>query len=156
MGLGSVANKEGRVAGINATGLNQEDFTGILASSITGFFDVTIAKTGLSEKRAHELSKEINLEAICATVTKKDKAGYMPDSNNMTIKLIADKRSKELLGAQGVGFNGVASRINTIASLLRTRASIEDLLNLDLPYAPPFSGSVDLVLTCAYKLKELL
>ena len=156
IGLGAIANKEGRVAAINATGGNTEFFEGILASVITGFFNFTISKTGLTLNRANELAKEINLEPVCATVTKKDKAGYMPNSNNMTLKIVADKRSGELLGAQGIGCANIAQRINTITSLLKTRATVDDLLNLDLPYAPPFSGSIDPVLTAAYKLKELL
>lgn len=156
IGLGAIANKEGRVAGINASSETHENFDGILASAITGFFNFTISKTGLSLKRAMELSNEVNLEPVAVTVTKKDKAGYMPDSNNMTLKLLADKRSGELLGAQGLGCANIAQRINTITSLLKTRASVDDLLNLDLPYAPPFSGSIDPVLTAAYKLKELL
>ena len=158
VGLGAIANKEGRVAAINAVGEPlYEIFEGILASAITGFFDFTISKTGLSEKRAFELSKEINLEPVSITITKKDKAGYMPNSRNMTIKITADKRSGELLGAQGVGCGAsVAQRINTITSLLKTRSSVNDLIDLDLPYAPPYSGSIDPILTAAYKLKELL
>ena len=157
VGLGAIANKEGRVAAINATGESYETFDGILASAITGFFDFTISKTGLSEKRAFELSKEINLEPVSITITKKDKAGYMPNSRNMTIKITADKRSGELLGAQGIGCGAsVAQRINTITSLLNTRSSVNDLIDLDLAYAPPYSGSIDPILTAAYKLKELL
>ena len=156
IGLGTIATKEGRIAGINATGENIEIFDGILASAITGFFNFTMSKTGLTMKRALELSLEVNLEPISVTVVKKDKAGYMPDSNTMTLKLVADKRSGELLGAQGIGCANIAQRINTITSLLKTRASVDELLDLDLPYAPPYSGSIDPVLTGAYKLKELL
>ncbi len=158
IGLGTIANKEGRVAAINATSLEHyENFDGVLKSTITRFFDFTISKTGLTYNEAKFYSKSINLEPIFATVTKKDKAGYMPNANEITIKLVADKRSGELLGAQGVGksFN-VAQRINTIASVLKTRSRVEDLLHLDLPYAPPFSGSIDPILTAAYKLKEQL
>ncbi len=156
IGLGAIASKEGRIAAINAVSRNYEIFDGILASAITGFFNLTVSKTGLSLKRALELSTEVNLEPVSVTVVKKDKAGYMPDSNDMTLKIVADKRSGELLGAQGLGCANIAQRINTITSLLKTRATVDELLNLDLPYAPPFSGSVDPVLTAAYKLKELL
>ena len=156
IGLGAIASKEGRIAAINAVSHNYEFFDGILASAITGFYDFTISKTGLSLKRAMELSEEVNLEPVSTTVIKKDKAGYMPNSNVMTLKLVADKRSGELLGAQGVGCANIAQRINTITSLLKTRASVDELLDLDLPYAPPFSGSIDPVLTAAYKLKELI
>lgn len=158
VGLGTIANKEGRVAAINATCRNQfENFDGILGSVITRFFDYTISKTGLSLNKALEHSKNINLEPISATITKKDKAGYMPAANELTIKLVADKRSGELLGAQGVGCVGnIAQRINTIATALKARATVDELLHLDLPYAPPFSSSIDPVLTAAYKLKELI
>ena len=79
----------------------------------------------------------------------------MPNSSDVTIKLVADKRSGELLGAQGVGsFSNVAQRINTIASGLKSRLTVEQLLHLDLPYAPPYSTSIDPILTAAYQLKE--
>ena len=100
---------------------------------------------------------KINIEPICASITKNDKAGYMPDVNKMTIKLVADKRSGELLGAQGIGWSGnITQRINTITSALKSRLTIEQFLHLDLAYAPPFSSSIDPVLTAAYKLKEIM
>ena len=81
----------------------------------------------------------------------------MPNANDLTIKLVADKRSGEILGAQGIGKTGnVAQRINTIATILKTRGTIDTLMHLDLPYAPPFSSSIDPVLTACYKLKELM
>ena len=158
IGLGTIANKEGRVAAINAVGgENFETFDGILGSTITRFFDYTISKTGMSYKKALKLKDSINIEPIFANITKKDKAGYMPNAGDLTIKLIADKRSGELLGAQGIGLSGnIAQRINTITSLLKTRSSVDDLLHLDLPYAPPYSSSIDPILTAAYKLREIM
>ena len=155
-GLGTIANKEGRVAGITAVRSdNPENFDGILGSTITRFFDYTISKTGLSFKRAKQLSNIINLEPIEAMVVKSDKASYMPNVNEFSIKLIADKRSGELLGAQAVGeSSNIIQRINTIAAGLRERMTVEKLLHLDLPYAPPYSSSIDPILTAAYKLKE--
>ena len=156
IGLGTVANKEGRVAAINATcNKEYEVFDGILSSFITRFFDYTISKTGLTLNKAMEYAQLINLEPISATITKKDKASYMPFANEMTLKLVADKRSGEILGAQGIGCVGnIAQRINTITSTLQARLTVDDLLHLDLPYAPPFSSSIDPILTAAYKLKE--
>ncbi len=157
IGLGTIANKEGRVAAINAVGEEYEIFDGILGSTITRFFDYTISKTGLSYKKAKKLGTNINIEPIYANITKKDKAGYMPNANQLTIKLVADKRSGEILVAQAIGLAGnVAQRINTITSALKTRATIDQLLHLDLPYAPPYSSSIDPILTAAYKLKELM
>ncbi len=158
IGLGTIANKEGRVAAINAVGgENFESFDGVLKSTITRFFEFTISKTGLTMQEALFYKDKINIEPICASITKNDKAGYMPDVNKMTIKLVADKRSGELLGAQGIGWSGnITQRINTITSALKSRLTIEQFLHLDLAYAPPFSSSIDPVLTAAYKLKEMM
>lgn len=157
LGLGTIANKEGRVAGINASGIEKENFDGILSSTITKFFNYTISKTGLTLDKALKLKEKINIEPISTTIVKNDKAGYMPDSNELIFKLVADKRSGELLGAQSIGrFGNVAQRINTITAALKTRTTVNDLLYLDLPYAPPFSGSIDPVLTAAYQLKSQL
>jgi len=158
IGLGTIANKEGRVAAINATSNeNFESFDGVLKSTITRFYDFTVSKTGLTMQEANKYKDKINLEPICSTITKNDKAGYMPNSNKMTIKLVADKRSGELLGAQGIGWSGnIAQRINTITSALKSRLTVEQFLHLDLAYAPPFSSSIDPILTAAYKLKEII
>lgn len=157
MGLGTIANKEGRVAAINATGLEKENFDGILSSTITKFFDYTISKTGLTENKVKSLIGTVNIEPVSTTIIKKDKAGYMPNSNEIIFKLVADKRSGEILGAQSMGRLGnIAQRINTITAVLKAKGTVEELLYLDLPYAPPFSGSIDPVLTAAYQLKELL
>lgn len=156
IGLGTIANKEGRVASINATRNGvPEVFDGILGSTITKFFDFAISKTGLTYKDALSLSKTVNIVPIYSTVTKKDKASYMPNISDLTFKLVADKRSGEILGAQGIGHKArIAQRINTISSALKTRMTIDELLHLDLAYSPPFSSSIDPLLTCAYKLKE--
>lgn len=158
IGLGTIANKEGRVAAINATSSEgYEIFDGVLNSTITKFFEYTISKTGLSYNQALENSHNINLEPIQAVVSKKDKASYMPGASEITIKLVADKRSGEILGAQAIGTrDNVAQRINTITSVLKSRLTVEELLHLDLPYAPPFSSSIDPILTACYKLKEQL
>ena len=158
VGLGSTANKEGRVAALSADGTNCcEVFDGVLNSVITRFFDFTFSKTGLTIKKAKEYAQFVNLEPIFYTVTKKDKAGYMPDANELTIKVVADKRSGELLGAQAIGYSqNVLPRINTITSLLKSRSTVDDLLHLDLPYSPPYSATIDPILTCAYKLKDMI
>ena len=158
IGLGTIANKEGRVAAINAVGgENFESFDGVLKSTITKFYEYTISKTGLTMQEAQQYAKKINLEPICSSITKNDKAGYMPNSNKLTIKLVADKRSGEILGAQGIGcMVNISQRINTITSALKSRLTIEQLLHLDLAYAPPFSSSIDPILTAAYQLKEMM
>ena len=124
---------------------------------ITRFFDYTISKTGLTLSDAMFYSNKINLDPISSTITKKDKAGYMPNVGELTIKLVADKRSGEILGAQGIGWSGnISQRINTITSALKSRLTIEELLHLDLAYSPPFSSSIDPILTACYQLKEMM
>lgn len=158
IGLGTIANKEGRVAAINATSKEcYEIFEGVLKSTITKFYEFTLSKTGLTLQEALKYKEKINIEPISVTITKNDKAGYMPDVNKMTLKLVADKRSGEILGAQGIGWSGnVAQRINTITSALKSRLTVDELLHLDLAYAPPFSSSIDPILTAAYKLKDII
>lgn len=155
IGLGTIANKEGRVAAINADGAMYENFDGVLKSTITRFYDWTISKTGLTMQEALLHAKNVNLEPIESSITKNNKAGYMPDVNKMTIKIVADKRSGEILGAQGIGWSGnISQRINTITSALKSRLTIDGLLHLDLAYSPPFSSSIDPILTACYQLKE--
>lgn len=157
IGLGTIANKEGRVAAINADGQAYENFDGVLKSTITRFFDWTISKTGLTLQEALKYSQNINLEPIYSSITKNDKAGYMPNVNKMTIKIVADKRSGEILGAQGIGWSGnVTQRINTITSALKSRLTVDELLHLDLAYSPPFSSSIDPILTACYQLKDMM
>lgn len=157
IGLGTIANKEGRVAAINADGDAYENFDGVLKSTITRFYDWTVSKTGLTMQEAIKYSENINIEPIYSSITKNDKAGYMPDVNKMTIKVVADKRSGEILGAQGIGWSGnVTQRINTITSALKSRLTIDGLLHLDLAYSPPFSSSIDPILTACYQLKEMM
>lgn len=156
IGLGTIANKEGRVAAINAVNENSEEkFDGILSSTITRFFNIAISKTGLTFSSAQKYSKLININPIQTNIVKNDKASYMPEVHKINFKMTADKRTGEILGAQAMGVVGtVAQRINAITSAIKSELTIEEFLHLDLPYAPPFSSSIDPVLTAAYKLKE--
>lgn len=149
--LGSTANKEGRVAAINLCGGN-ECFEGILGSAVTRYFGLTMSITGLTENQA----KKLGYDPISVTVTKEDKVGYMPEAKNITIKLIADKKTKILLGAQAIGCGDADKRINTIATGLLCSMTIEDLYSNDITYAPPFSPSIDPLLTAAERLIEKL
>lgn len=155
--LGTIANKQGRVVGINInTDKNgiYEAFDGILGSAVTSYFDFSMSTTGLTETKAKIFAQHSNIEPVTATVTKRDKAGYMPDSNSITVKLIADKRTGELLGAQAVGVGDADKRIYTVTSALRANLTVQEFLHLDLTYSPAFSSTIDPLLTAAYKLKE--
>lgn len=149
--LGSNANKEGRCAAMNACGFDDE-FPGVLASAVTRCMNLTMSMTGLTETQAQKLG----YETVSATVTKYDKVGYMPDANNITLKIIADKKTKRLLGGQGVGAGDADKRINTLATALIAKLTVEDFYNNDLTYSPPFSPTIDPLLNAAQLLLSKL
>ena len=142
--LGSTANKEGRCAAINIAGGNCL-FEGILNSTITKYFNFTISIIGISYKKAVELG----FQPEYAIVTKRDKAGYMPDTESMTLKLIADKNTHTILGLQGIGEGDVNQRINTVIPAIISKTKLETFMNLDIPYSPPYSPAIDPVLNAA-------
>lgn len=144
MPLGSNANKEGRVAAMNACGF-PDLFPGVLGSAVTRCLGLTMSATGLTEAAA----MEAGFEPVSVTVNKYDKVGYMPDANNITLKLTADKKTGLLLGGQGVGAGDADKRINTLATALLAKLTVEQFVNNDLTYAPPFSPTIDPLLNAA-------
>ena len=149
--LGSTASKEGRCAALNACG-EKDDFEGILGSAVTRYFGFTMSMTGLTEKQALKLG----YEPVSVKVTKKDKVGYMPEAKNITIKLIADKKSRKLLGAQAIGCGDADKRVNTVGTGLLSGITVDDFFNSDITYAPPYSPSIDPLLNAAQNLIEKL
>ena len=149
--LGSTANKEGRVAAINVSG-GAEDFEGVLGSSVLRYKDLNISRTGLTEKEGLKLGYDV----ISVMITKRDKAGYMPEVKNITLKLVSDKRSHKILGAQAIGCGDADKRINTISVGLLRGITVEELIDADLTYAPPFSTSIDILISAAQILKSKL
>ncbi len=144
MPLGSNANKEGRCAAINSSG-GFDEFHGVLGSAVTRCLKVTVSMTGLTEKSA----KVLGIETITATVTKSDKVSYMPDAKNITLKLVADKKTGKLLGGQAVGSGDTDKRINTLATALLAGLTAKEFANNDITYAPPFSPTIDPLLNAA-------
>lgn len=142
--LGSTANKEGRCAAINIAG-GYDTFPGILGSAVTRYVGFTMSLTGLTEVEA----KKFGFEIESAIVTKKDRAGYMPEAHDITIKLVVDKRSKKILGAQAIGCGDADKRVNTVASAIMSDQTIDDFLHLDMTYAPPYSTAIDPLLSAA-------
>jgi NADPH-dependent 2,4-dienoyl-CoA reductase/sulfur reductase-like enzyme/rhodanese-related sulfurtransferase len=149
--LATTSNKHGRVAGINITGGN-DTFTGILGTFVVKVFDWTIAKTGLSENEANKNG----FETETIIVPSNDKTHYYPDSKRIIVKLIAEKSSGLLLGAEIIGDGIVDKRIDVIASALTGKATIEQLSKYDLSYAPPYSTPMDPVITAANVLRNKL
>lgn len=142
--LGSTANKEGRCAAINLAG-GVDDFEGVLGSSVTKYFDLTISMTGFTEKTA----RQMGFDVISVTITKRDKAGYMPEVENVTLKLVVDRRSHKLLGGQAIGCGDADKRINTLSTALLKQMTVEELAGADITYSPAFSTSIDPLISAA-------
>lgn len=138
--LGSTANKMGRTAGDVITGGHLEH-RGILGTGIFKVFGLAVAQTGLSEKEAREHGYDIEV----LHNTKPDKPAYM-GGKDMTIKAVADRSTRQLLGIQIVGFEGVDKRIDVFVTAITLKAKVDDLFHLDLAYAPPFSTTKDPVM----------
>lgn len=149
--LGTNANKEGRCAAVNIAGYT-EDFEGVLGSAVTRYLSLTISTTGLTNKTAVDWG----FDPVSVVVTKRDKAGYMPEVQNVTIKLIADKRSHKLLGGQAIGCGDADKRINTLSVGLLNGLTVEELAGADMTYAPPFSTTIDPLLSAARLLIDKL
>jgi NADPH-dependent 2,4-dienoyl-CoA reductase/sulfur reductase-like enzyme len=147
--LGTVANKQGRVAGINLGG-GYATFPGVVGTAVTKLCSLEVARTGLGEAEA----RRYGFEPVVATIESTSRAGYFPDAGHMRVKLVAERRSGRLLGGQIVGVGGAAKRIDVLATALTARMSVEDMTALDLSYAPPFSPVWDPVLIAARKAAE--
>lgn len=149
--MGSTAIKHGRVAGINTAG-GHEVFPGIVGTMILKVFDLTVARTGLSEREA----RERGLDPVSVLVPGVDRAHYLPTSRRLLLKLVAERGTGRLLGAQGVGEGEVAKRIDTIAAALASGLTLDRTAYLDLAYAPPYSLAMDTVLAAVQVLRNKL
>jgi NADPH-dependent 2,4-dienoyl-CoA reductase/sulfur reductase-like enzyme len=149
--LGTVANRHGRVAGINLGG-GYATFPGVVGTAITRICQLEVARTGLQEK---ELSS-LGIEWVSAVIKSRTKAGYFPGAGAITVKVLAEKGSGRLLGGQIVGMEGSAKRIDTLATALHAGFTVEEMINLDLGYAPPFSPVWDPVVVAAREAAKKL
>jgi NADPH-dependent 2,4-dienoyl-CoA reductase/sulfur reductase-like enzyme len=144
--LGTHANKQGRVAGINLGG-GYATFPGVAGTAVSKVCSLEIARAGLKESEC----ARAGFAHVTATVKSTTRAGYFPGATTITTKLIAEKRSGRLLGGQIVGEEGAAKRIDAIATALWNEMTVENMVNLDLSYAPPFAPVWDRVLIAARK-----
>ena len=136
--LAGPANKQGRLVADVICGLGGE-YNGSQGSSIIKIFDLTVATTGINERQAKECG--IDYEKII--LTQNSHAGYYPNATAMTLKLIFERKTNKILGAQIVGYDGVDKRIDVIATAMRAGLKADELKNLDLAYAPPYSSAKD-------------
>lgn len=149
--LGTVANKQGRVAGINLGG-GYATFAGVVGTAITKVCSLEVARTGLTEREA----AAEGFEAVATSIDTTTIAGYMPDAKPMTVKLVGERGTGRLLGAQILGEERSAKRIDTVATALHARMRVDELIDLDLAYAPPFSSTWDPIHIAARQLVDQL
>jgi len=142
--LGDIANKQGRVAGENAAG-GRAAFLGVVGSAAFKVFELEVAFTGLGTQAAQQYGFDVDSQVIEA----ESKVGYMPGAKPILVKLIFDRKNGRLLGAQMVGKEGVARRINSLAVALHQKMTIDEISRLDFAYAPPFSAPFDPILIAA-------
>jgi len=145
--LGTTANKQGRIAGANVVGADQQ-FRGIVGTCGFTVFDLEVARSGLGEDEA----KAEGFDPVAVTIRQRSRAHGYPGGVPIQVLLIADRETGLLLGGEIVGKEGAALRINTLATALAGHMSVADLQSLDLVYAPPFASVWDPVLVAANQL----
>ncbi|KAF2518777.1 FAD-dependent oxidoreductase [Flavobacterium salilacus subsp. salilacus] len=145
--LGTVANKTGLVAGSSIAG-EETLFPGAVGTAVCKICRYEVARTGLLEKELDAM----NIEYVTGIIDSKTRAHYYPNAKDITVKLIAEKKSGRLLGGQIIGEEGAAKRIDVLATALTHRLTLQNIIDLDLSYAPPFSPVWDPVQTAARHL----
>ncbi|MFC1861291.1 FAD-dependent oxidoreductase [Chloroflexota bacterium] len=136
--LGSTANKHGRVIGTNVTG-GSDTFPGVVGTAIAKVFDYNVARVGLGEAQAQKAGYEL----VTCLIPENEHAGYYPNAKQLILKLVVDKSNNRILGGQAVGQGNTAKRIDVLATAISFGASVDDIANLDLAYAPPYNSAMD-------------
>lgn len=149
--LGSTANKHGRVIGGNLCG-GSETFPGVLGTAILKAFDYTVGRCGLTNQAA----QAAGFEVVEAVVPASDRAHYYGGAQNFALKLVAERPSGRLLGAQMVGPGEVARRLDTAVAAISLGATAAQLALLNLGYAPPYAQAMDVLITAANVIRNKL
>jgi len=144
MPMGSTANKQGRVAANNICGV-PDAFPGVLGSVICKVFNFTAARTGLTEKNARSLGYDV----ITAYAPAPDRAHFMPTAKPLFLKLVVDQKTRRLLGVQAAGPGDADKRMDVSVVALSAGMTVDQLANVDLCYAPPYSAAMDNIITAA-------
>lgn len=148
--LAGPANKQGRIAADNLCGLDSH-YKGSMGSSVIKLFDMTAASTGITEKAA----KDAGIAYDRVVLSPLSHAGYYPGARVMTMKVIFEKESLRILGAQIVGSDGVDKRLDVIATAISAGMRADSLKDLDLAYAPPFSSAKDPVNMAGFMIENI-
>ena len=149
--FGTVAVRQGKVAGINAAG-GYALFTGVLGSAVSRLFDTDVGVTGLTETAA----KKAGIDTVTGTISSKTKADYYPGALPIKVKLIVEKESQRIIGAQIIGGEEVTQRINAISFAIQKQMTVRELAKADTAYAPPLCETWEpLVLAAEMVLMKL-
>ncbi|MFC7322096.1 CoA-disulfide reductase [Halobacillus campisalis] len=146
--LGTHANKQGQVAGLNMVN-EHRSFHGVVGTSILKFFDLTLGRTGISAKEA----EQDHIPYRTVTIESTHAAGYYSKEGKMNLKLLYHEKTRELLGGQIIGKEGVDKRIDVLATALYHHMTVDQLVELDLSYAPPYNSVWDPIQQAARKAK---
>lgn len=153
MPLGSIANRQGRVAATNIVG-GCGHFNGAVGTFCLKIFDLGVASAGLTVKQA----KDAGFDPVHSVVVQADRAHFYPTMELMYMKLIADRNTRKVLGIEAVGLHGdaVKARVDAVAPLLQYGVDIEAISNLEVAYAPPFAAAIDIVNNAANSLDNII
>ena len=142
--MGSTANKQGRVAGGSAAGMPCA-FEGVAGTAVAKVFGLEVARTGLTEQQARASGFDVGISSISAS----NHARYYPGATQLHIKLVFDQSTRVLLGAQFIGAEGAAKRVDVPAAALSAKMTVDDLTRVDFSYAPPYATAYDATLVAA-------
>jgi len=153
MALGSLANRQGRIIATNISG-GQSHFTGTVGTFCIKVFELGISKAGLTYRQA----KETGFDPVYAVVSQADHAHFYPSSELIYISLLADRKSRKILGIEAAGKNGdaVKARVDTIAVLLKHGLDVDEVCSLETGYAPPFASAMDVINNAGNALDNVL
>jgi len=149
--LGTVAAKQGRIAGENLAG-GRSKFTGSIGTTVLKVFELGVARTGLSSREA---SAE-RISFASARIEADDRASYYPGARKVWIKVIVDRESRRLIGAQAAGYGDVSKRIDVAATAISGGMTIDDVAQLDLAYSPPYGSLWDPLLVAAQAVLRMV
>lgn len=153
MALGSLANRQGRIIATNISG-GQSHFRGTVGTFCLKLFDLGIGKAGLTYRQA----KETGFDPVYGVVSQADHAHFYPSSELIYISLLADRRSRKIIGIEAAGKNGVAvkARVDTVAVLLGHGIDVDEICTLETGYAPPFASAMDVINNAGNALDNIL
>jgi len=143
--MGTHANKGGRAAGANAAG-GEEHFKGAYRTAIVKVFDYTLARTGMNPRALKMMNQDFESTLIVAPST----PGFYPNSKDMIMEIYYNSNTREILGAEIFGEKGIDKRIDVLSTAILGKLTVDDLPNLDLAYAPPFSPAKDPVIVAGF------